>query len=130
MTANRMSNCVPARFGRPAELVVEGSTYAIDLRRADHFWVRLKGLLGLRGLAPASALLLEPCYAIHTCFMSFSIDAVFLCRKGEVLAVYEHLAPYRAASHRRARYCLELAAGGAARLNIRPGITLEWKSCK
>lgn len=126
MTANRMNNCASVRFGRPARLVVEGSTHAIDLRRADHFWARMKGLLGVRGLAPASALLLEPCSAVHTCFMRFSIDAIFICAKGEVLAVYEHLAPYRAASHRHARYCLELAAGGATRLNIRPGITLEW----
>ena len=39
---------------------------------------RRKGLLGRSGLEPASALIIAPCFSIHTMFMRFDIDAVFV----------------------------------------------------
>lgn len=109
-----------------AQMRIAGAPHAIGLWRAESFFARLRGLLGRGCLPPGNALLLAPCRAIHTCFMRFAIDAVFVAREGEVLAVRERLRPFRSAGHPRAAYCLEFAAGEAARLGIREGLILEW----
>ena len=56
---------------------------------------RMKGLLGRRGLAVGEGLLLQPASAIHTWFMRFPIDAVFLDAELRVLRVAEGLRPWR-----------------------------------
>jgi uncharacterized protein len=86
---------------------------------------RLKGLLGRKELAPGEGLLLKPASAVHTSFMRFPIDVVFLDRELRVLAVATNLKPWRAAARRGARAVLELPAGECKRRDIRPGDRLE-----
>jgi uncharacterized membrane protein (UPF0127 family) len=81
---------------------------------------RLRGLLGRAALAPGEALLLPRTRSVHTWGMRFAIDAVFLDGDGCVIDV-RTLRPWRIAAVRRARSVLELAAGEAARLGLRPG---------
>jgi uncharacterized membrane protein (UPF0127 family) len=88
---------------------------------ASSFWQRLRGLLGRRALASNEGLLLAPCTNVHTFWMRFPIDAVFLDREGQVLAIAAQLKPWRAAAAWRAHSCLELAAGGADRIGLRVG---------
>jgi uncharacterized protein len=85
---------------------------------------RLRGLLGRSSLASGEGLLLRPAGSIHTAFMRFAIDAVFLDRADRVVKVAEALRPWRAAACRGARSVLELPAGEAARRGIRPGVSL------
>ncbi len=66
-------------------------------------------------------MLLRPAPAIHTYFMRFPIDAVFLDRELRVLGVTPALRPWRWARRAGARSVLELAAGEAHRLGVRPG---------
>ena len=47
----------------------------------------MKGLLGKRSLAAGDGLLIKPAPSVHTFFMRFPIDVVFLSRKGEVMKV-------------------------------------------
>jgi hypothetical protein len=82
---------------------------------------RLRGLLGRRSLPAGEGLLLRPAGSIHTAFMRFPIDAVFLDREMRVIDVAPDLRPWRAAGRRRARAVLELAAGECARRGIVPG---------
>lgn len=91
---------------------------------AASFFQRLTGLLGRRALAPDEGLLLTPCSNIHTAFMRFPIDAVFLDREGTVMAVFHDVRPWRAAAFWKAHACLELASGTAAALQLRPGVRL------
>jgi uncharacterized membrane protein (UPF0127 family) len=88
---------------------------------ADRPLSRLRGLLGRRGLEPDSGLLIEPCNSIHTLFMRFPIDAVFLDAELRVLRVRARMRPWRAAGARGARAVLELAAGEAERCGVSPG---------
>ncbi len=92
---------------------------------ADSAPARLRGLLGRRGLPPGKGMLLRPSGSIHTCFMRFPIDAVFLDAELRVLKVRGGLRPWRAAGARRARAVLELPAGEAARRGIVPGERLR-----
>ena len=82
---------------------------------------RLKGLLGRSELRPGEGLLLRPASAIHTFFMRFSIDAVFLDREWRVVGISDDVPPWRAASSRGAKAVLELPAGESARRGLRIG---------
>src|SRR5512142_2227082 len=85
---------------------------------ADSPWLRLRGLLGRAPLVAGEGLLLSPTGSIHTCFMSFAIDAVFLDRDWRVLHIARQIKPWRTARARRARRVLELRAGEAERREI------------
>lgn len=74
---------------------------------------RNRGLLGRDGLDSRSALVLAPCSGIHTCFMRFAIDVVFVNADGTVRRVYHRLQPWRLASAFGAFAAIELAAGVA-----------------
>jgi uncharacterized protein len=82
---------------------------------------RMIGLLGKRGLDPGEGLLIRPAPSVHTFFMRFPIDVVFLSRQGEVLKVAERVRPWRARSCRHSYAVLELAAGEAGRRGIAVG---------
>ena len=92
---------------------------------ADSAPTRLKGLLGRTGLEHGEGMLLRPAPAIHTCFMRFPIDAVFLDRELHVLDVTPKMRPWRWARRAGARAVLELGAGEAGRLGVRPGERLR-----
>jgi len=87
---------------------------------ADRPLARLRGLLGRRELPAGEGLLLRPTGAVHTSFMRFPIDVVFLDRELTVVDVVDGLAPWRAAGRRGAHAVLELAAGERARRAIAP----------
>jgi uncharacterized protein len=97
---------------------------------ADTAFARLRGLLGRSGLPVGQGMLLRPASSIHTAFMRFAIDAVFLDPGDRVVKVAAELRPWRVAACRGARAVLELPAGEVARLGLRPGVSLTqvWRS--
>lgn len=95
--------------------------HGLRVRVACSFASRLVGLLGRRALAPDEALLLVPCSNVHTFFMRFAIDVVFVDRYGVVLAIVPQLEPWRVAAARGAYGCLELAPGIAACIGLAAG---------
>ena len=92
---------------------------------ADRPHTRMRGLLGRTALTAGEGLLIRPTSAIHTFFMRFAIDVVFIDRKGVVLEVVSGLRPWRFAGKRGARSVLELPAGEADARSIRPGDRLD-----
>ena len=82
---------------------------------------RMKGLLGRSELRPGEGLLLRPASSIHTFFMRFPIDAVFLDRDWRVVGIAGDVAPWRTAGRKGAKAVLELPAGESARRGLRPG---------
>ena len=97
---------------------------------AETALARLRGLLGRSGLSSGEGMLLRPASSIHTAFMRFPIDAVFLDRGDRVLKVAPELSPWRMAACKGARAVLELPAGEAQRRGLRPGVSLTqvWRS--
>ncbi len=88
---------------------------------ADRMLSRMKGLLGRRELGPGEGMMIRPAPSIHTFFMRFPIDAVFLARNGDVLKVASDVKPWRIRSARKAHAVLELPAGEAKRRNVSAG---------
>lgn len=91
---------------------------------------RMRGLMGRRGLPAGEGLLISPAPAIHTAFMRFPIDALFLDRNLRVLDIVTELRPWRFASARRARAVLELSSGECARRGVAVGDRLELRDRK
>lgn len=88
---------------------------------AATFADRSRGLLGRASLEPDHGLLIVPCSSIHTMFMRFPIDAVFVDKSGLITSVAVHLRAWRVAVGGRGNSCLELAANGAARHGFKVG---------
>ena len=88
---------------------------------ADRMLPRMKGLLGKRELVAGEGLLIQPAPSIHTFFMRFPIDVVFLSKNGKVMRVAANVGAWRMRSCRRAFAVLELAAGEAERRGITVG---------
>ena len=93
----------------------------LNVRTADNFWHRLRGLMFARPLEPMSALLLTRCNSIHTAFMRQTIDVLYLDAHGVVLRCVANIPPWRASAAPRAKHVLEMAAGSITRLGIAPG---------
>lgn len=96
----------------------------LTVRRADGFFGRLAGLLLSPPLQPGQGLLLVPCASVHTAFMRYAIDVVFLDRAGCIRSIVPRLEPWRLAGCFTAHQTLELAAGEAARLGLAEGESL------
>jgi uncharacterized membrane protein (UPF0127 family) len=92
---------------------------------ADNPLRRMKGLLGRDGLESGEGLLLRPASSVHTYFMRFAIDVVFLDDALVVVGVSDSVVPWRARSQRGAKAVLELPAGESARRGLAVGDRLE-----
>ena len=99
----------------------EGRTVCERCEVADTPLRRMRGLLGRAALASGEGLLLRPAGSVHTAFMRFSIDVVFVADDGAVVRIARELAPWRTAAARGARAVLELPAGDAARRGLAVG---------
>ncbi len=100
-----------------------GKTVVARLTIADGFWSRLAGLQFRRPLAADAGVLLVPCNSVHTCFLRFPIDVVFLDGKGSVLAVRQNLRPWRLArGPKESHAVLEVPAGS---VDLQPGEKLR-----
>ena len=92
---------------------------------ADSFRLRLRGLLGRREIGSDEGLLLVGSPSIHTIFMQFPIDVVFLDRELGVIGLRENMKPGRIAGRWKAKHILELRSGEAARRNVGAGARLR-----
>ncbi len=100
---------------------VDGRVVCEEAILADGPLARMKGLLGRRSMSGREGVLLRPTSSVHTAFMRFPIDVVFLDADMCVLRVEVDLKPWRAAGCRGARAVLELSAGESERRGVRPG---------
>ena len=98
-----------------------GGVVASDLELAITRSARRRGLLHRDALDPASALMLSPCFAVHTAFMRFAIDVVFVGADGVIRRIVPDLRPWRMAVDVGARAVIELAGGAAAAHDVRRG---------
>jgi uncharacterized membrane protein (UPF0127 family) len=85
----------------------------------------MRGLLGRKELPGGEGILLRPAGSVHTFFMRFPIDVVFLDRDLRVVSVAEEVPPWKARGARGAKAVLELAAGEISRRQLAEGDTLS-----
>ena len=92
--------------------------------QADTSAKRRTGLLKHERLAPGEGLWIVPCESVHTFFMKFPIDLVYLDKKRRVLKVRDSVPAWRLSACLRAHSILELPAGTAKSTGTVPGDVL------
>jgi uncharacterized membrane protein (UPF0127 family) len=103
------------------DLFINGQKAFVNVYIADAFWARLQGWLG-KDTPGEDGLLILPCNSVHTFFMKFPIDVVFVNFKNQVIVSSENVPPNRIIwPVKDAKGVLELPAGTVERLAIKPG---------
>lgn len=110
-------------------LFTASGAHELSLRVANNFLTRFRGLMLSQPLGPAEGMLITHCSSVHSAFMRYPIDVVYLDRHGVVTRCVSHLKPWRASHSRlggpRAAQTLELAAGAIHAFGIAPGDRLN-----
>ncbi len=88
-----------------------GNVVARHLELAGDSRTRRRGLLGRDRLDAGHALVIVPCGAIHTFFMRFAIDVLFVARDGRAIRCAHGVKPWRLAAAVTAHAAIELPAG-------------------
>ncbi len=103
------------------EIIVE------NVMIADSFFKRLKGLMFTKELLPQSSLYIYPCREIHTFFMNYNIDVLYLDIKNIVVAIDEDMRPGKIGRHiKNAVAVVELPSGKAREACIAVGQAVEF----
>lgn len=103
-------------------MVAQQAGLAISLRQ------RIKGLLGRSSLSANEALVLRPCASIHTFFMRFPIDVLFLDKNMQVIRLIQNLPPYRLSpTVWGSQMVVELPTGKISQTDTQIGDKLELK---
>jgi uncharacterized membrane protein (UPF0127 family) len=104
-----------------------GEIIAENLLTADSFLKRLKGLMFTKELLPQSALYIYPCREIHTFFMNYNIDVLYLDINNIVVAIDEDMKPGRIGKPvKNAVAVVELPSGRAREACIAVGQAVEF----
>lgn len=107
----------------------KGTVLASHLKIAETFLSRLIGLLGQRSLEEGKSLLIRGDSSLHTFFMSFDIDVVFLDRENRITKIRKRLPPFRIAlAPGKTFSALELPAGAVERSQTEVGDLLSFRS--
>jgi uncharacterized membrane protein (UPF0127 family) len=102
----------------------KGTVVAERVQMAAGLWSRFWGLMFRKELPDGHGLYLRSTYSIHTAFMRFPIDVIFVGKDGRVRKVAAAVKPFRVAVARSAAGALELPAGAAVKANVEPGDVL------
>jgi uncharacterized membrane protein (UPF0127 family) len=105
-----------------------GKFLATHGRLANTFWSRLRGLLGRTSLQEGEGLVLVGEKSIHTLFMKFPLDIVYIDKNYQVLRADENMVPYRLGPFMsRSVYVLEVPVGTIAATETQVGDQLTFE---
>ena len=107
--------------------VTRGAVLAEQAQLAVSLFQRLKGLLGRQELKSPAGLILQPCSSIHTFFMHFTIDVLFLDKNKRIVKIIEKMPPHRLTPPIwRSSLAIELPAGKVAQTHTQVGDQLKF----
>lgn len=100
---------------------------AKQVEMASTFWQKFKGLMFRGELPQESCLVIHKCNSIHTCFMKFPLDVIFLNKQHVVLHLIRDFKPFRFSPIiKDATTVVELASGQIASSHTEVGDTLSF----
>lgn len=92
--------------------VTRGTIVAAEANEARSFTAKLFGLMGKAGMANNAALIIYHTNWIHTFWMRFALDLIYITREGTVVGLETGLAPNRIGKlFWRGQTVIELCAG-------------------
>ena len=109
-------------------LTSSGDVVVAPCFRTTNMIDRMRGLLFRDPPAAGAGLLIDPCASIHTFFMSYAIDVVFLDREYRVLRRLSNVKPWRMSACVNAAMTLEMAQSAAQTIGLEPRMELQWQA--
>ena len=106
--------------------VTRGTALATFVEIADTARTRRKGLLGRASLSTGEGLWITPCESVHTCFMHFPIDLIYLSREKRIEKLKSDVVPWRLSACLSAGSVLELGAGSIRASRSEQGDLVEF----
>lgn len=104
-----------------------GQVLADKLETANTPFRRMKGLLGREKLETGEGLHIIPCSSIHSFFMKFVFDAIFIDKNNKIRHLIEKMPPGRISRLCFTAYSvIELPAGTICRTSTKIGDKLEF----
>lgn len=103
----------------------DGEVICRKMAVADDLFSRMKGLMFSEKLPDCDGFLITPCNSIHTFFMLYSLDVLFLDRDFKIVKAVYDLRPWRMSwIYFRAHQVLEMKAG-TLKKDLKTGDILE-----
>ncbi|HSA06720.1 MAG TPA: DUF192 domain-containing protein [Candidatus Gastranaerophilales bacterium] len=97
------------------------------LEIANNSFLRMKGLLGRKSMEEGEGLHIIPCNNIHSWFMKFEFDAIFIDKKNKIKFLIEKMPPNGGVKFCFSAYSvIELPAGAIAKTNVKIGDEVEF----
>ena len=99
---------------------------ATEVQTAYHFIKRLRGLMFTGELASGCALHIKPCRSVHTFFMNYAIDVLYLNGDHIVVAMEQGMEPGKVGKlYSDVESVIELKAGEIERTKISIGNQIQ-----
>ncbi|HEY3297627.1 MAG TPA: DUF192 domain-containing protein [Armatimonadota bacterium] len=99
-----------------------GRVVARDAVIARSIIAQLKGLMCRREFPEGSALIIPGCRQVHTFFVWFPLDLVFVDKAGKAVRIVEGIRPFEISCYsKKAAQTIELPAGAVSTYDIREG---------
>jgi uncharacterized protein len=108
--------------------LTRNTVLATCMEVADSAAMRNKGLLGRERLSPGEGLWIIPCASVHTFWMRFPIDLVYLDRKKRIRKLRSDVRPWRLSACLWAHSVLELPPGTIHGTRTQHGDRLEFSN--
>jgi hypothetical protein len=130
--ASSIRNCISLRGSAEPESrfcvtnQTRNTVLATCMEVADSAAKRNKGLLGRERLVPGEGLWIIPCESVHTFWMRFPIDLVYLDRKKRIRKLKSSVPAWRLSACLRAHSVIELPAGSIRQTQTQIGDTLDF----
>ena len=106
----------------------KGTQLGSQVKIARSFWDRGRGLMFRSCLDEGSGLVIDPCSSIHSMWMRFPIDVLYVAKDGTVIRADAEMKPWRIGPlFVRGRYVIELPSGTIAGSQTEPGDRLAFR---
>ncbi|MDQ0256990.1 uncharacterized membrane protein (UPF0127 family) [Evansella vedderi] len=104
-----------------------GKVIASNVNEANTFFKRLKGLMFTKMLHRDAGLHIKPCQSVHTFFMNYCLDILYIDKSDTIVAIDEAMAPGKVGRHyRKAASVIELPAGKVKETETKVGQSLKF----
>lgn len=108
------------------KLVLENTILATNAKLAKGFFERLIGLMFKKKLEHGNALIIPYCNWIHTFFMRFPIDVIYINEEYKIVDSIIALKPWNITSPRiKAQHVIELPNGSLSNIEIKKGVLVR-----
>jgi uncharacterized protein len=97
-----------------------------SIQVATSFLQRGRGLMFVPELRAGEGMIIDPCSSIHTFFMRFPLDVLYLDRSNHVIRADESMNPWRIGPvFTGSKWVIELPPGTIAASGTKPGDTIQ-----